>query len=56
VRGNLCSREIQEKRYLNKANKIIKKIKDAVGNWQKIADKYDIPKSERQTMKKAFRY
>lgn len=38
----------------DKAEKIIKKIKSVVSNWKNVADKYGIPKSEQQTMTRAF--
>lgn len=39
-----------------KANKIIKEVKDSVKNWRSVAETYRIPKSEQDYMSKAFTY
>ncbi|HKI78176.1 MAG TPA: HipA domain-containing protein [Ignavibacteriaceae bacterium] len=39
----------------DKAEKIIKNIQNIVSSWQSVADKFDIPKSEQQTMARAFK-
>lgn len=40
---------------LNKANAIIEKVKFEVSHWEKIAESYGIPRSERTRMAKAFK-
>ncbi len=37
-----------------KANEIINRINDSVGNWKKIADNLKLPKNEQEIMKSAF--
>jgi serine/threonine-protein kinase HipA len=38
-----------------KAEKIVKDVKTVISHWQRVADKYSIPKSEQLLMAKAFR-
>jgi serine/threonine-protein kinase HipA len=39
-----------------KAEKIVKIVKDKVGKWNKVAEKYGISRNERELMANAFRY